>query len=490
MNMRTKLKLETYRTLAPKGHRVAIYQEFPADRLTPITAYQALTTPGDGSALLESAVLDPAVGRYSYIGLRPFLKFQANGRRCEVTLHQKQRTLHEDPLTLFRSLLKEHSCCPYPELPPFVGGAVGCIAYDAIRLFEKVPDRHPNQDQVPDILFQFYELSIVFNHTKETLTICLSVPSAENPDAVYHQSQQEIHHIYKQISSFRPPLDTESADEGQIRSDMNDESFCKIVEKAKEYIVKGDIFQVVLSRTFSLPYQGSILDLYRAMRFINPSPFMFLLNYPEISYAGTSPERLVRLQRGIAETMPIAGTRPRGKDKEDLRLEQELLADEKENAEHMMLIDLARNDVGSVSIPGSIAVKDFKKIQKFSHVMHITSRVHGTLKSGLDALDAIKAVFPAGTLSGAPKIRAMEIIDQLETSRRGLYGGGVCVIDANGDLESCIAIRMVKLRNGMAEVRAGAGVVYDSDPIKEAHETRYKAECVLQAIKTAQEGIR
>lgn len=487
--MQQGITKEEFLELAKAGKRVTVFRQFAADQITPVAAYQALTQVGDGSVLLESGDFDPLIGRYSYLGLRPFVQFRAEGRKCTLDVGGNITTRDDQPFELLKTLLREHSSVPHLLFPPLVGGAVGYVAYDAIRLFEKIPDRHPNRSGTPDLFFQFHEISIVFHHQKETMTICVSVVPGANPEKDYEVATDEISHIVSAITAPRISRPTPVNSDASVAVDIPDPHFCEMVKKAKEYIVAGDAFQIVLSRSFYRPYAGTPLDIYRALRFVNPSPYMFLINGHDVAFIGASPELLLSVQNGVMETMPIAGTRPRGKGAEDIALEKDLLADEKELAEHMMLVDLARNDLGAVAIPGSIALKDLKKVHRFSHVMHIVSRVHGTMRDDLNPLDALRSVFPAGTLSGAPKIRAMEIIDELEHSKRNLYGGAICAIDARGNLDSCIAIRMVTLQDGVATVRAGAGIVFDSDPQKEADETRRKAEGILAAIEMAEEGL-
>lgn len=434
-----------------------VFREYSAELVTPLSAYQALCHPDDSSVLLESAESDPLLGRYSYMGFDPYLRFEG--------------TLEE-----LKAVLKESSCQAAPHQ---MGGGVGFLTYDAIRQFEKIPDRHKTESELPDILFLMHRKQLLFSNDKSIVVIGVVIDEGESKEA----ATSEIEAIYHKILHTHPEATQPFDSSSPPIPDVSDEAFCQLVEQAKKHITAGDIFQVVISRTFIKPYSGTPLDLYRSMRLATPAPCMFLINTPGTAFAGASPEKLVSVRSRVLETVPIAGTRPRGQGREDKELEVELLESEKEVAEHMMLVDLARNDLGIVSTPGTVEVKELKKPYRFSHVIHIVSKVQGLLAPHFHPLDALRALFPAGTLSGAPKIRAMQIIDELETSRRGLYGGAIFHIDASGDIESCIAIRMASLSQGIAKVRAGAGIVYDSNPLQEAQETTHKARGVLESLK-------
>ncbi len=460
MAMFKQLTREEFTALSKRGRRVAVFQEMAADLITPIAAFQALTKPGDGSVLLESAVHEHDLGRYSFIGLNPI----AEAFSLEDLQHK----------------LEKYRCVDTPSLPPLAGGAVGFISYDAVRLFEKIPDRHPNEEGLPDLFFQFHETLLIFNHERHLLTI------AAIAEGDYDNALEKIEKVKELLSSAKMARNPIEPHRERVECDSGDEEFCRMVEQAKAHIIRGDAFQIVLSRRFQRRVHAPPLDIYRALRLVSPAPFMFYISYKDTAIVGASPERLVKVKEGKVETMPIAGTRPRG---DDERMEKELQEDVKENAEHLMLVDLGRNDIGRVAEAGSVRVKEFKKVRLFSHVMHLVSIVEGRLRGDLQALDVLKAVFPAGTLSGAPKVRAMQIIDALEKSRRGLYGGAICTIDSLGNLDSCIAIRFALVQKGVATVRTGAGIVFDSDPQKEAEETRHKAKSVLEAIRIAEEGI-
>jgi len=491
-----KLLYEDFLKLSRKSDRIVYYQEIPADRVTPILAYEALGTETANGALLESAPNDSLNSRYSYICLYPYCKFTVN--RHEVTIEENgmARKIELPVVDALRKTLKtRRSYFDYP-LISFVGGAVGFISYDAVRLFESIPDRHVSQKSNPDILLKFYKANVIFDHEENRIIIAVLAKVEKDSEKSYKSAVQKAEFIINKICTFKPqPISSNFYDDKtehrnlKITVNIDDESFMAKVRKAKEYITKGDAFQIVLSRCFSRSYSVNPFSIYRALRMTNPSSYMFYLENSNMTIIGSSPEKLVSIENNIVETYPIAGTRKRGKTtEEDNALARELLADEKENAEHVMLVDLGRNDIGAVCIPGSVKVKNYKQIRGFSHVMHITSHVEGILRKDKDIFDVLRAVFPAGTLSGAPKIRAMEIIDELEESRRGLYGGTVCLIDSKGNFNSCIVIRTAILKEGVAHVQSGAGIVHDSDPQLETEETRHKAETVLNAIELAERG--
>jgi anthranilate synthase component 1 len=458
--------------------KTAIYRELPADFLTPAIAFQALYEEGKGAALLES-LTQKGGEHYSFLGLDPIAEFSSRGLKCLLKEHSKSLELSGDPLDFLREALNKYSCSNLPYSLSLAGGAVGFLSYDAVRLFEHLPDQKADPYHLPDLLFHFYEKIVLFDHSKKTVLFAVLDDSP--------QAKEKLEQLIKKAHSFKEEKAAVNHGKTEERVDVDDAAFEEIVKKAKGYLQTGDVFQVVCSRTFSKKYTASPLSIYLTLRRISPSPYLFFLDAKDFQLLGSSPEKLVQLKGDEISTVPIAGTRKRGKtEAEDDTLAAELLADEKENAEHMMLVDLSRNDVGRVSEIGTVKVKSFKQVEKFSHLMHIVSEVTGKIRKDLDALDVLKALFPAGTLTGAPKIRAMEIIHELETSRRGVYGGAIVAIDGKGDLQSCIAIRMALLKDGYAHVRAGAGVVYDSDPKKEAEETRIKAKNVLDAIRKAQ----
>ena len=525
-----QLEFDEFKKLAQYNKRIAVFRTVPSDKFTPITVFQALQNESAQAVLLESAVESASIGRYSFIALQPFAQFSAKGGIVKISQGQNYREESiRPPIDVLKAFLEEMRCAQHSDLPYLSGGAVGFFSYDAIRLFEAIPGRHPDKEALPDIFFLCPRIVFVFDHHKGMMSLSLLVETGEDLYADYSQAQKEIDLLLEKITrpgdesikqkpaipravrklefepreSSRGSIDRKEVSEGiaklqfadcawyntVVQDDIDDLTFCKKVEEAKEYIRRGDAYQIVLSRKFQRSYSVEPLTIYRSLRIISPSAFMFYFQTPEFSLAGASPERLIKVANGTVETMPIAGTSSRGVGDGDLQQELALLADEKEAAEHMMLVDVGRNDIGAVAEIGTVTVKELKTVHRFSHVMHLVSVVSATLKAGCDSFDALKAAFPAATLCGAPKIRAMEIVDLLETSRRGLYGGAICAIDNYGNLDSCIAIRMAQLKNGIASVRTGAGIVFDSDPQKEADETRHKARSVLEAIRIAEEDL-
>lgn len=488
--MFTSLSLDQFRKLAKGGKRVAVFREFSSDLITPMTAQQALSQNGQELIMLESGEKIKGMGRYSHIGFKPIAEIRAYGNESKVQEGENHYIYEGDPFIILRELHEKYRCISERELIGFAGGTAGYAAYDAIRYIENLPDSHEDQRVMPDLFFQFFDQSITFDHYKGMVLIVKVVETGGDLEKTYGQAMEEIEAIYQKV--LEPPT-IQRRERRNVSLDVKvipeEEPFKKMIEKGKEYIVKGDVFQVVLSRRFQVPLTITPVELYRSMRMITPSPYMFFFQQSDFILAGASPEKLVSLHGKELETIPLAGTRPRGgTEEEDRTLEEDLLSDQKELAEHMMLVDLGRNDLGIVSKPGSVIVKELAVVQRFSHVMHIASFVRGEIREECDAFDALRATFPAGTLTGAPKIRAMEIIDELEPFRRGPYGGAICFFDHKGDLESCIGIRMVVIQEGIATIQAGLGVVYDSDPQKEADESRHKVHGILEAIRAAEEG--
>jgi len=453
---------------------IPFVRELSADTLTPVAAFTAISSLSHDVFLLESVERGENVGRYSFIGFSP---------RRSLVFHRDA----VDPIETLRRELVPLKVYDESSLPPFFGGAVAYFTYAIAKWSEKLPDRHPDQS-IPDASVVFFDDVIAFDHVRQRLMIVANVFSSDKRSAV-----ELVHDARKRIDLAEEALRRAAVDltafnepeEVEWTSEQSSESFQQIVRKAKEEIVEGEIFQVVLSQRWSTAFpESEAFALYRALRSINPSPYMFFLRSGEVTLVGTSPEMLVRVSKGTVETRPIAGTRRRGKSaEEDMRLAEELLADPKENAEHLMLVDLGRNDLGRVCERGTVAVTQFREIERYSHVMHIVSGVKGTLRSDRTPIDAFLAAFPAGTVSGAPKIRAMHLIDELEPSRRGPYAGAVAYIGFSGNLDSCIAIRTVVLANGKAYVQAGAGIVHDSDPASEYEETVNKAAALKRAVE-------
>ena len=488
--------LEQFRTLAQPGALVPVYEEVLADLETPVSAYMKIARNQPYSFLLESVERAETIGKYSFLGANPSVVFRAKGTQvCVIREGKEAHYESPDPLGELRSLMAAYHPIKVEGLPAFHGGAVGYLSYDQVRFFERLPDENPDRLGLPDLYFMITDTMLVFDHVKNKILIVSNVHVGDNPDAAYNEGVRKIHDWEARL---RGPLmvSTERVYPGaapiETASNYTREAFCEAVEKAKEYIRAGDIFQVVLSQRFERPVCASPINLYRALRCINPSPYMLLMQYPECALVGSSPEVMTQVKGGVAMVRPIAGTRPRGAtQEEDLFLEQDLLADEKECAEHIMLVDLGRNDIGRISEAGTVAPVPNKLmvIERYSHVMHIVSEVAGQMKSDCDAFDALAATFPMGTVSGAPKIRAMQIIDELEPDRRGPYSGGCGYISFSGDMDTCILIRTMLIKDGTAYLQAGAGIVYDSVPEREFEETVNKAKALFKAVEFAEKGL-
>ena len=476
--------------LKSRGYNlVPVWTERLADTETPVSAF--LKVAGDPapehSFLLESVEGGEMVARYSFLGRDPFLIFRAGEGRWMETSARGVREGADPALGELRSILARFKPHQPEGLPP-LAASVGFAAYDSIRLVENLPDTCENDLGIDDLHFGFYDAGVIFDNRRHRILVWSFANLIEDaPLEALDKALARIRTLESQLDRplLRMNLDV-VAEPSDVTSNTTKEQYLASVGRCKEYIRAGDAFQIVLSQRLSCVPNCSAFDIYRMLRGINPSPWMFHLRFGDTEVSGASPEMLVRVQDGICETRPIAGTRPRGKTPEqDSALEKELLADPKELAEHLMLVDLGRNDIGRVAAYGSVKPQDLFVVERYSHVMHIVSSVKGRLAAGKDCLDALMSCFPAGTLSGAPKIRAMEIIDELEPTRRGLYGGAVCYLDLAGNMDTCIVIRSVVMRNGVAHVQAGAGIVYDSDPVKEYEETLHKASAVVQAIRAA-----
>jgi anthranilate synthase component 1 len=477
------LAFDDYERLSAGGGPVPVFREVPGDTLTPVSAFLALSARAERAFLLESVLGGERLARYSFLGRDPLATLEVRGREVWVREGGSEKV---DPRGLFAALRARLGAPPaeIPGLPRFTGGAVGYLSYDAVRLFERIPDRHAPTD-VPLASFAFYRSLVAFDHVQQRLV--LIVDTEPGSRRAFAQAQEVLDGLEEDLRWQRRPGAEASAGGIPHPAALSDgASFRETVQRAKEYIAAGDIFQVVLSRQQTVPCDLDPFRVYRALRMVNPSPYMYFLKDRETTVAGASPEMLVRVEGRQVETRPIAGTRPRGDSAaRDEALARELLADEKERAEHIMLVDLGRNDLGRVCRFGSVRVPEFMKVERYSHVAHIVSSVVGELGEGKDALDALAAVFPAGTLSGAPKIRAMEIIDELEPARRGLYGGALGYLDLRGNLDFCIAIRTLVFREGRATLQAGAGIVADSDPGAEERETEAKAGAMFEALGRA-----
>ncbi|MBI4555950.1 MAG: anthranilate synthase component I [Candidatus Hydrogenedentes bacterium] len=486
--------LDEFRRVARPGLLIPVYREVLADLETPVTAYLKISKGHPFSFLLESVEKADTLGRYSFLGANPSVVFQSRGTDVSITENGNVRRITcAQPLDELKRLMARYTPAPVSGLPAFHGGAVGYISYDQVRFFERLPDKNPDPLALPDLYFMITDTILIFDHVQSRLKIVSNAHVQDNADSAYNEAVRKIDGLER---GLRRPLvvSTERVHSGEseipIRSNFTRREFCDAVLKAKEYIRAGDIFQVVLSQRFEREVNSSPINLYRALRCINPSPYMALLQFPDVMIVGASPEVMTQVRNGTCMVRPIAGTRPRGNTPtEDLELEKELLADEKELAEHIMLVDLGRNDVGRVSQPGTVAPSRLMTIERYSHVMHIVSEVEGRMKNGEDAFSALRATFPAGTVSGAPKIRAMEIIDELEPVRRGPYAGGLGYISFSGDMDTCIVIRTMVIKDNVAYLQAGAGIVYDSDPEREFEETVNKAKASFKAVEMAERGL-
>ena len=448
---------------------------------TPVSAYLKVARP-PYSFLLESVEGGEQVARYSFIGTEP----------SGVVRTGKGQTNGEvDPLIPVQKVMNAYQLVPMPELGPFNGGMVGYISYDAVRYFERLPSPDNDPVGVPESVFMMTTTFLIFDHVRHSIRVVSHAFLDGDVETAYNEAVERIDELIDRLDSpLQPPTRSQNgAASSEIASNLTPAQYDEIVERCKEYIYAGDIIQTVPSQRFSRPTTAHPLEIYRALRAINPSPYMYYLELDDFHIVGASPEELVRVQNGVVSTRPIAGTKPRGKTvEEDEALERELLTDEKERAEHIMLVDLGRNDVGRVCKPGTVEVTELMIVEKYSHVMHIVSHVVGKLQDDKTAYDALRSCFPAGTLSGAPKIRAMEIIAEMEPDKRGPYGGAVGYFDLNGNMDTAITIRTMVIKDGVAYVQAGGGIVFDSVPQTEYEETEHKASAVLRAIEQAEQG--
>lgn len=465
-----------------------VSREIYADIKTPIALLKAINTISHRYYLLESVEGGEAWGRYSFLGFDPVTQVTCKDNKIEINNGTIIKLEAQDPTAVVREILSQYKTPHFDFLPPFTGGFVGYFAYDFIKYFEKtLQTKIVDVDNFNDMELMLFDKVIAYDHLKQKIIIIINVKTDALEEG-YRKANFEIDSIIKLIKQNIPEVLSKPVLKSEIQSDISKNKFEEMVRKAKEYIFDGDIFQVVLSRRFTARMEGSLMDTYRVLRTTNPSPYMFFIKTKDVEIAGTSPETLVKLQNGRLATFPLAGTRPRGMtDVEDKLIEQELMQDEKELSEHNMLVDLGRNDLGRISKFGGVKVSDYLRILRFSHVMHIASEVNSEIREDKDALDAIMSVLPAGTLSGAPKIRACEIIDELEPVRRGIYGGAVGYIDFSGNMDTCIAIRMAVKKDDNVYVQAGAGIVADSVPENEYIECENKAMAVISALKLSQE---
>ncbi|MDD5190847.1 MAG: anthranilate synthase component I [Dehalococcoidales bacterium] len=476
-------KLEEVKQLKGQGNIVPVYREVVADMETPVSAF--LKIRGAGYAfLLESVEGGERIGRYSFIGADPY------------RIIRTEKTEKLNPLPLLAAEFNKNRFVKIAGLPKFCGGAVGYLGYETVTVFEELPSPSKDPLQVPDSLFMFVDTLLIFDHVSHKIKILSHVRLDGDIDAAYHQATQKIEALAARLLKPLENVNTAPLSAGDMTSqgfvsNFTREKYIHSVAKIKEYITAGEAIQVVLSQRLSKKTAAPPFEIYRALRSINPSPYMFYLDMVDFQVFGASPEILVRVENSIVTTRQLAGTRPRGgTPAEDARLEQELRADEKERAEHIMLVDLGRNDIGRVSEPGTVTVSDLMNVERYSHVMHLVTNVCGNLSKDATVFDALRACFPAGTVSGAPKVRAMEIIAELEPEKRGPYAGAAGYISFSGDMDMAIAIRTMVMKNGIVYVQAGGGIVYDSVPAKEWEETMNKARAQLKAVEQAENTLR
>lgn len=485
---------EEFISLTGEGNLIPVYREIFADLETPVSAYLKI---GDTkySYLLESVEGGEKWGRYTFIGAEPSIVYRYKDGAVTLVEEGEERAYEAaaGPLDELKKVMGRHRPVAVPGIPRFYGGAVGFLSYDAVRYFEKMPGTARDELSVPDAWFVVTDTILIFDNIMNTIKVVSNARvDGEGADAAYDEAVGKINGL---IARLREPVPAPEAERGDpdgvaFESNVEREAYENNVERIREYIREGDIFQAVLSQRLSTRINVPPFQVYRALRAVNPSPYMYYLNFGRQRIVGASPESLVRVEDGVVETRPIAGTRPRGDaEEEDRRLAEELLADEKERAEHIMLVDLGRNDIGRVSEGGSVEVNELMAVEKYSHVMHIVSNVRGRLRPGMDAYDALRGAFPAGTLSGAPKIRAMEIIEELEGVRRGVYGGAVGYFSFSGNMDMAIAIRTLYIDGDRAYLGVGAGIVADSVPTSEYQETINKGKALTQAVKIAENGL-
>ena len=480
---------QTFTRLAKQGNLVPVYENFTADLLTPVGAYLRVARDAKYSFLLESVEGGETIARYTFAGANPEEVFRSRGRVCSVEKGGKRLEFDENPVERLRQMTARYHPVRVPGLPPLIAGAIGYFAYDMVRLVEKIPATGRDDLGLDDSVMMFYLGLLAFDHVQHMLWIIRNVftEAAGTLRAKYDAAVREIRRTRRQLEKSLPP-ERKSARTPLLRieSNISKTRYLAGVRRAKAYIRAGDIFQVVPSQRFEAGISADPFEIYRALRVVNPSPYLYFLRLGDVAVVGSSPEMLVKVQGRDAFYRPIAGTQPRGGDaKEDRDLEAKLLADPKERAEHIMLVDLGRNDLGRVSEYGSVKVERPMFVERYSHVMHLVSSLRGRLREGVDCFDALMACFPAGTLSGAPKIRAMEIIDELEPTRRGIYAGAILYLDFSGNLDSCIALRTLVAKNGRAYIQAGGGIVADSVPEREYQETVNKARAVVRALEIA-----
>jgi len=492
---------DAFKKIAEQGNVtvIPVCTEIINDEMTPISIFEGLEKKSEYAYLLESVEKGENLGRYTIIGIDPIaiLSYDYKQKLFTIKKGKKIKNINTiDPLSEVRTFMSKFKSLKVAGMPPFIGGAVGFLGYDVIRTVEDLPNMQPQDVDIPDMVFMVSDTVIVFDHLKHRIYVCCNAVLKNNPEKAFDKAVKKIEKLIKnklEKIKFKKGGHFVCVERDKILGDVNigtsnfeKEDFKKVVEKGKEYIKAGDIFQVVLSQRFKRQIASEPFEIYRALRSINPSPYMFYLKLDKLCFAGSSPETMVKVMDGKVINKPIAGSRPRGhNEEEDAKFVKELLADEKENAEHIMLVDLGRNDIGKVACKGTVNVTELMTVEKYSCIMHIVSKVEGDLLPDKDVYDVIKATFPAGTLSGAPKIRAMEIIDELEPTKRGPYGGLLGYISFSGEMDTCITIRTLVCKDNIAYVQAGAGIVFDSDPEKEYQESVNKAKALLRAVEIA-----
>ncbi len=486
---------EQFNELAKTYNLIPVHKDILADLDTPVSAFRKINRSRYGF-LLESVEGGERIARYSFLGDNPSILFQSKGNNVSLRYNgtNVQESTVTDPIESLKTFMSQFHVYRDPDLPRFFGGAVGYLSYDMVRFMETLPDKNPDDLNLPDMYFMLTDTFLIFDHVQRKIQIVSNahIEAGVSPEKAYQEAVDKIDNLVRLLREPSPALPTPSTESKplEFKSNFNKDDFEKAVEASKEYIKAGDIFQVVLSQRFEAEIHVPPFDIYRALRSINPSPYMYYLKFDDLILAGSSPEILVREEDGLLQLRPIAGTRPRGKTaEEDNLLIADLLADPKECSEHIMLVDLGRNDLGRVSAYGTVKVTDLMVIEKYSHVLHIVSNVEGRLQKGLDAFDVLRASFPAGTVSGAPKIRAMEIIDELEPTRRGPYAGTVGYFSFSGNLDACITLRTLVIKGNTAYFQAGAGIVADSVPANEYQETINKSRAMRRAIEIAHAGL-
>ncbi len=487
---------EEFISLAKKGNLIPVYREILTDFETPLSAFTKIDK-SNYSFLLESVEGGERLGRYSMLGSDPSLIFSSKGNRITLTEGKVSSSFitKTDPIEELKSILNRYRFVNVKGLPRFCGGLVGYLGYDMVRFIEDLPDKNPDDLKVPDSVFMLTDTLLIFDHVDHKIKVVSNVHVKDDASAAYEKGVKKIDNIVNYLKApltgkIQACISKKSPPKFILKSNFTKNGFENVVKKAKEYIKDGDIIQAVLSQRLNISMDCHPFQIYRALRSINPSPYMYYLKLNDFFLVGSSPEIMVRCEGGLVEVRPIAGTRPRGaSEKEDEALIRGLLRDPKERAEHIMLVDLGRNDIGRVCEYKSVKVSELMTIEKYSHVMHIVSDVSGKLKKGKDIFDVMRATFPAGTVTGAPKVRAMEIIEELENVRRGPYAGSVGYFSFSGNLDTCITIRTILIKGKIAYIQAGAGIVADSKPGKEYQETLNKAKALLKAIETAERGL-